>query len=69
MLFHVFALIIPAKDPNREGLVFLVRTYVCVERGRLARLASLGLLGARVHCEVHGDFLHKFRKSPDVHDV
>ena len=76
--------IIPVRNPNPEGLVFLVCTYVCVQRGhaslallrsarlarmcmvefmfvlmsvcrgrRLARLASLGSLGAREHCGVH----------------
>ena len=45
--------IIPAKDPNRESLVFLAHTYVCVQGGSLARLASLGSLGTRVHCGYH----------------
>ena len=45
-----------------------VRVHVSVWGG-LARLASLGSLGARVYCGVHGDFLNQFRKSRDVYGV
>ena len=61
--------IIPGKDPNTGGFSFIVRTHVRVRGGRLARLTSLGSLGARVYCGVHGDFLNPFRKSHDVYGV
>ena len=51
------------------GLDNHVLAHVCVQGKRLARLASLGSLGARVHCGVHGDFLNPFRKSHDVYGV
>ena len=44
--------IIPAKNLTEECLAIHVRTYVCVQEGRLARLASLSSLGARCHCRV-----------------
>ena len=45
--------IIPAKHPNREGLVFLVRTYVCVQGDFLKRFRkSPALCGASFKCLV-----------------
>ena len=39
------------KTLTEGGLVIQVRTHICVHGEHLARLASLGSLGTRLHCE------------------
>ena len=43
--------IIPAKDPNRGCLVFLVRTYVCV-KGGAPRSGPVCIVEFNVHIHV-----------------